>query len=545
MKKNKLAIGSVIVIVLVLAGAAYFVFGRREASDYSFLTVAKANIVEEVKTSGKVKAAEEVGLAFERGGRVATVRVSTGETVKRGALLVSLDGTDAAATKEQAEAALTAAKIALEKMQRPPEALDLLQAENAVAEAADKKAKAENDLAKAYDAANSFASDAFVDLRTSVSGLKDILHNSDFNPNQDNIDFYADSALAYDSTAGLYRLQAENSYQNAETVFNNASVAVRTAGVASNDEEIAKITDTAYDAAKAVSSAVKDASALVSLYIGKLNEKAVPVPTTATAHSTALSALTAKMNADFSALGGAIRAIDAGKDSVSSSGRSYSERVEALAKLKAGAEDIDIRAQQTRVASAEAAVTAARSQFAKTVLVAPFDGVVSSVDVSVGEMASTVAPAVSLVSNAKFEIEVLVSEADIAKVVVGTKAVVTLDTFPDQKFSALVVSVNPAQTITNGVGAYGIKLQFEKDDDRIKSGMTANIALETQSLANVLAVPGSAIISRGSEKLVLKDNGAGVPVQLKVVVGATDANGLVQIVSGLNAGDKVAVFGTK
>jgi len=74
-------------------------------------------------------------------------------------------------------------------------------------------------------------------------------------------------------------------------------------------------------------------------------------------------------------------------------------------------------------------VNAARNEVAKMSLLAPFDGTISNVNVSVGEMASPGAPAVSMVSNSNYEIDTLVSEADIAKVAVGENAGVTLDTF--------------------------------------------------------------------------------------------------------------------
>jgi len=95
-----------------------------------------------------------------------------------------------------------------------------------------------------------------------------------------------------------------------------------------------------------------------------------------------------------------------------------SEKQEALTKLEAGAEDIDIRAQQTSVDAAQAAANAARNEVAKMSLLAPFDGTISRVNISVGEMAAPAAPAVSMVSNSNYEIDALVSEADIAKVAV-------------------------------------------------------------------------------------------------------------------------------
>ena len=107
-----------------------------------------------------------------------------------------------------------------------------------------------------------------------------------------------------------------------------------------------------------------------------------------------------------------------------------------------------------------------------------------------------------------------------------------------------MTEVDPAETIVNGIGAYGIKLQFVHDDSRIKSGMTANIFITTGVRKAVLALPASAIITSGSDKFVFVDNGSSKPVKTPVTVGITGDDGRVEIVSGLKAGDKVVTYGS-
>jgi len=530
MKSRKIIIiiGSVIVaVVLVVVG--YAVFGARTIPGAKTIAVTPTDLTEQVTTTGKVKAADEVALAYERGGRVVAVPVSAGDTVKRGALLVAIDAGDASAVSEQADAALASAQIALEKLKRPPEALDMLQAENAVETASDAKDKAGSDLAKANDNAASASDNAILDMRAVISGLKDILHSNDLNPGQDNLDYYADTAKVYDATADTFRSAAENSFQAATNAYDVA--------VAKND------VSASYDMTKLVSDAAKSTGDLINLYIGKLTEKQIAVPTVATAASATVAGYVAKANGDFAALSSAQTASVAAQNTVASAARALGEKQEALAKLKAGTEDIDIRAQQTRVDEAKAASDASREQLAKTVLRAPFDGTISQVNVSVGEFASPGAPAVSMVSNARYEIDALVSEADIAKILIGAEAGVTLDPFGGENFNAIVIAIDPAETVVNNIGAYGIKLQFAKDDSRIKSGMTANIFITTGVRKAVLALPASAIITSGADKFVFVDNGSPQPVKTAVTVGITGEDGRVEIVSGLKAGDKVVTYG--
>jgi len=550
MKKSNNKIFIMIGAVAVAAGLfilGYSFLGAKNGSALMSVVIAPTDLIQDVSLSGKVKAAQEVDMAFERSGRVVRVPVAAGDAVKRGAVLAVLDGSAASAASEQASAALSAAQIALEKMKRPPEALDLLQAQNAVSAAGDAKTKAASDLDQAYDNSYNAVSDTFFDLQKIASGLRDVLHGNDLNPGQDNIDFYADSAKATDPSADAYRASTETAYQAAIASVNASLADFKAAGPTPDNATVEKLVAETYATDKLAGDAVKNAGDLIDLYTADLTKEKksnpAPIPAAATAARAALSGFAALANGHFTALAAEQTAIQAGGDAVAATARALNEKTEALAKLEAGAEDIDLRAQQTRVDQAQAAYDAARGEVAKMTLLAPFDGTISRVDVSAGEMAVPGVSAVAMVSSARYEIDALVSEADIAKISVGAKAAVTLDTFGNENFDAVVTAVDPAATIANGVGAYGIKLQFAADDARIKSGMTANVLIETGLRKNVLTVPESAIITRGASKFVLIDNGSAKPVETPVTEGIAGANGLVEITSGLKAGDKVVTFG--
>lgn len=544
-KKNFSIIGYSLIAVALLGVGGYLVFGRSHDVALVSRPVSQGDLAETVHTTGKVKAADEVDLAFERGGKIVTASVNAGDVVKKGQLLAKIDSTDAVAGVRQAEASLDSAKIALEKLQRPPENIDLLMATDAVSQAIDAESKATDDLAKAYDAANSSIADTFLDMQTAVSGLKDVLHASDFSGNQENIDFYADAAKVYDSLADTYRINAENSYQSARLAYEKAMSDRQALGSASQTGDLDGLLVETYATVKSVASGVKAGSDLIDLYSGKLTEKQIAVPALATAQRARLAGYTAANNAHVSVLSANQTAIKAGKNALASSKRVLAERQEALTKLKSGAQDIDLRAQESRVEQAQASLDLAQSAVAKLSLFAPFDGRVSRSTISVGEMVASGAPAVSLASVSKYEIEAYVSEADIAKIAVGQNADVTLDTFGNGEFfPAIVTAVNPAQTTVNGIGTYGIKLQFAKDDERIKSGMTANVSVTTASHTGVLVLPLGSVITRGTDKFVLIDDGSGKSQERQVKIGIVSADNRAEIISGLKAGERVVSFGS-
>ena len=133
-------------------------------------------------------------------------------------------------------------------------------------------------------------------------------------------------------------------------------------------------------------------------------------------------------------------------------------------------------------------------------------------------------------------------EADIAKVAVGNGSLVTLDAYGrDVVFEAKVVAVDPAETIVDGVATYKVTFQFVKNDERVKSGMTANIDIKSASRENVIAVPQRAIIRKNGDQFVRIADGESFR-EVKVETGLRGSDGNIEIISGINEGDKVITF---
>ena len=207
-----------------------------------------------------------------------------------------------------------------------------------------------------------------------------------------------------------------------------------------------------------------------------------------------------------------------------------------LSLKKAGATSDEIRAAQAQLQSA-------RAVLAKTLISAPFDGIVTKMDAKEGESVNLGSTYVSMISAANFEVESYVSESDIAKVKVSQPARITLDTYgKDVIFPATVYEVDPAETVVDGVTTYKIKLSFNQADDRIKSGMTANITIETSNKPSTFVVPQEALFLNAGEKMVTVDQG-GKRIDKKVETGGLNANGEIEIISGLVAGERIVVKG--
>lgn len=217
----------------------------------------------------------------------------------------------------------------------------------------------------------------------------------------------------------------------------------------------------------------------------------------------------------------------------------------ALANINGKEQDIrsqkaTVAAQAASVQSYAAAAENIKSQLIKTVLVSPITGVVAKQDAKTGEIVAANQVIASIISPGRLEVIANVPEADIAKLKLGDKAKVTLDAYGDEAvFEATISAIEPAETVVEGVATYKTTFIFSREDERPKSGMTANVDVLTASRTGVLVVPQRAVFTRNGEKFVFVDAGVREPEERKVEVGLKGSDGNAEIVSGLKEGEKV------
>ena len=204
-----------------------------------------------------------------------------------------------------------------------------------------------------------------------------------------------------------------------------------------------------------------------------------------------------------------------------------------------------IASEEAAVKSYEASVQNIEAQIAKTVLRSPISGVVTKQDAKAGEIASAGTGLVSVISASQFEMEANIPEVDIAGVKTGNTADVTLDAYgSDVIFKAKVTAIDPAETVIEGVATYKVTLQFLEKDDRVKSGMTANIDILKQEKSGVLILPQRLVSQRNGDRFVtILENGQ--TGEINVIVGLRGSNGNVEIVEGVKEGDKVIISNSK
>ena len=182
-KKPAFLITLAVVLIGTLAGV--FLIRKNKAPAYDFIVAKRQNLTQEVSSTGRVKPAETIDLAFEKGGVINFVNAKVGDRVKAGQALVGLDSQELSNQLQQAEANLDIEKANLSELENGTRPEELKAAETTVTNAektlkdvqdnlANVKSKADADLRSIYDGELTESQAAVTSGRIALMTLTDI-----------------------------------------------------------------------------------------------------------------------------------------------------------------------------------------------------------------------------------------------------------------------------------------------------------------------------------------------------------------------------------
>lgn len=205
----------------------------------------------------------------------------------------------------------------------------------------------------------------------------------------------------------------------------------------------------------------------------------------------------------------------------------YNQALKGVKQAEAGYNQAKIVYDQTVNALKDAVITS------------PIDGVVYSVNVDSGEIASAAAPIATVTSIDKAYAKVDVTEKLLVKLTVGSKINVDIPSVSSKKFQGIITSINPVANVQNNL--YSVEVEIENKDHIIKPGMFAKVEFRTDYKDNVMVINSEAVTTNGDKKVVyVEENGKAVE---RVVETGLDNGEYVEITKGLKVGDKVIIKG--
>ena len=218
------------------------------------------------------------------------------------------------------------------------------------------------------------------------------------------------------------------------------------------------------------------------------------------------------------------------------------------------AAQLDMDKAQVASDKAQDALDTAKDDLEKAVVVAPFDGFITKVNVEGGDEVKRGTVAVQLADPDKFEAEVMVNEMDIFQVKLRKTASVQVDAMPALTLPAKVTHIAPTATIEAGVVNYKVKVELQSlqavmqerqeamptmlpGDFQLREGLTVTVSILVEQKNDVLLVPNRAITRRGMETYVqvLKDS---VIEERAIQTGISNWQ-YTEVTGGLSEGEKV------
>ncbi|MFH1402190.1 MAG: efflux RND transporter periplasmic adaptor subunit [Patescibacteria group bacterium] len=536
LKKKKVII---FLVVIVLIGSAYFFLKSEDESIYDFVIAERANLVQEISATGRVKAVDDIDLAFEKSGRVSKIYVDIGDKVEKGDILVRLESDELSAELSQSEAAVESAEAELQQYEA---ALESVQAELDELITGTRSGEIliyESKVKSAEVSYNSAVENIIDNLKDSYTKSDDSIRNK--------IDSVFNNPMSSNPQIvfSVSNLQLEIDIEWQRTLIETMLTLWKNSLLENeNLDNIADNIGTAENNLNKIKSFLED----MALAVNTLSPSSDLSQTTIDGYKS--NVYTARTNINI-----AITNLTTAKEKLNTAHASLSVAENELVFKKLGSVPEKIEAKEADIKQAEAniiaqkaeiklkksVVVASEARLYKNSLTSPINGIITKQDTKVGEIVPANAIVISIISEGDFKIEADIVEADIAYLKIGDIAKLSLDAYGDEIiFEASVSKIDPAATLIEGVANYKTTLQFKEIDGRIKAGMTADLDIITAQKTSVVCIPQRAIIYKiGNEKIVRILNSNNEMEEKIVETGIRGDDGKIEILLGVEVGDKI------
>jgi len=195
-----------------------------------------------------------------------------------------------------------------------------------------------------------------------------------------------------------------------------------------------------------------------------------------------------------------------------------------------------------RTDSLKADIARIQDDIGRTVVRAPFAGVVVAERTEVGQWLAIGAPVVELLKIDELEIRVDVPERHFASLRMGAAATATFESLPGYTVQGRVTAIIPqADPLAR---AFPLKVTVRNPGGRIGAGMLAQVSFAAGEVYRATVVPKDAVISRGQQKVLYRVNGNNTVEEVAIETGA-GAGVWIEVNGPIRPGDRVITRGNE
>ena len=502
-------ISIVVVVLILLAAGFFFVRQRQSAAQEPAFEILREGVVENgritatVNATGSIEPEALVTLTFRSTGTIRQVNVDRGQNVRAGDVLATLDTEELQLSVQQAEDALRIQELTRQQRlnnELSPATMASSQAD--IDAAAAQVAVAEANLAGAEAAVLQAQAQKAQLLAGSTAGT-------------------IAAAEAQVASAQAQQKNAQITYDRVLECFD-----FKIPGTDEKQEVCPGLGATEEQARFSLNNANV---ALIAAEAQLADSQSGPRP----ADIQAANAAIASAQANVLAAQGNVAAAEA----------NLARAQAAFDRMQEPPTNDELAILDAQIASAQTNLNLAQLRLEQSMIVAPIDGTIANVVINAGEQASPGAPAITLVNEDAFHINVNVDEIDIDQISVGQDVAVTLDALSDTVLTGVISEISPTSASAGGVVTYLVTINIITDDGvTLRPGMSANASIVVEEIDDVLIVPNWAVrLDRETgNAFVLQKMADGTTAETIVETGLRNEQ-FSEVLSGLQAGDVVVV----
>jgi len=219
---------------------------------------------------------------------------------------------------------------------------------------------------------------------------------------------------------------------------------------------------------------------------------------------------------------------------------SIQELQDLESRLRVSAAQVELAKAQ--VDQAEASLSELRLQQEQTSVFSPLDGFVSARYLYPGALVSPSVGIVRVIDVSRVKTLVPVTEDILPEVHAGLLAAVTVDAFPDRQYKGQITRISPF--LDPDTRTADIEIEITNASGELKPGMFARVSIEARKPKPSLAIPRSALLTRGSIQGVFLLNEELTTRFVPITIGRMQDD-FVEVLGGLEDGTRVVTSGAQ
>lgn len=208
-------------------------------------------------------------------------------------------------------------------------------------------------------------------------------------------------------------------------------------------------------------------------------------------------------------------------------------------KVKDGPDPDDIRLVEARIAAAQASLDTA-------FVTAPFDGVITGVEVIEGDLVFPNTVAFRIDDLEHLRVDVGVSEVDINQIQVGQPVILVFDAIQGEEYQGEVIEVSPVGILQQGLVSFQVSIRVKDADGAVRPGLTAAVQIIFRQVEDTLVIPNRAVRWVKGQQVVYLSTAGETPTTadleiIPVTVGASSDEFTELIEGEIREGDYIVL----